>query len=182
VTSWDRLAVLAVAAIMGGLVADAATAEMSPGFRQFLAVYRCDVVHRLEQIYATGDPASTRDRYIAITVPEHPHGYVQCMFYDHQTKLLCEASSGFYFMKSGEPRFHQPPQTIATLAQLGFSTDDSAGNFRTDFDLTALPDFNAMADFILRTLFDGYGARPETNLKFNVPFAPRMPSTCIPVS
>jgi hypothetical protein len=39
-----------------------------------------------------------------------------------------------------------------------------------------------MAEFILRALHDGYGARGNMTLKFDAPFAPRTPSTCIPVS
>jgi hypothetical protein len=44
------------------------------------------------------------------------------------------------------------------------------------------PDFNAAVDFILRALHDGYGARGDVALKFNAPFAPKTPSTCVPVS
>lgn len=144
-----------------------------------LSVYRCEVVHRLEQIYATGDPKLDDDRFLAVTVPEHPHGYVQCMFHDERTAIYCEASSGFYY---DEPRtFHQPPETIEALARLGFNMDDSQGNFSVNFSIDTPPDFNAIADFMLRALHDGYRARANTNLQFNAPFAPGVPSTCIPV-
>lgn len=164
------------------LVPSLALAEMSTSLRALLVVYRCDVVKRLEQIYVTGDPASDRDRFIAVTVPSHPHGYVQCIFHDKQTGLYCEASSGFYYAKASEPRFHQSPATIAALAQMGFDTDDSKGNFKIDLPVADPPDFNAAADFILRALHDGYGARGDMALKFNAPFAPKTPSTCVPVS
>jgi hypothetical protein len=72
-----------------------AIAEPRDNFRDFLSKYRCEVVHRLEQIYATGDPKTHRDR----CVPGHPHGYVQRMFHDKQTSIYCEASSGFYYDK-----------------------------------------------------------------------------------
>jgi hypothetical protein len=67
------------------------------GLRALLIEYRCPLVDRLERLYEAGDPASDQDRFIAVTVPEHLHGYVQCMFHDKRTKVLCEASSGFYF-------------------------------------------------------------------------------------
>jgi hypothetical protein len=160
-----------------------AAAEPRDSFHDLLAVYRCEVVHRLEQIHATGDAAVDRNRYIAVTVPDHPHGYVQCIFHDRLTKIYCEAASGFYLDKDRAARtFHQPARAIAALARLGFDTDDSAGNFKTDVDVGDPPDFNAIADFILRALHDGYGARGSMNLRFNVPFAPRAPSTCVPVS
>ncbi len=159
-----------------------AWAEARDSFRALLSVYRCEVVNRLERIYATGDPASDRDRFIAVTVPGHPHGYVQCIFHDNQTGLYCEASSGFYYAKAGETRFYQSPATISALARIGFDTDDSKGNFNSDLTIASKPDFNAAADFILRALHDGYGARGDMRLQFNAPFAPKAPSTCMPVS
>ena len=65
---------------------------------------------------------------------------------------------------------------------MGFDTDNSKGNFKIDLPVADPPDFNAAADFILRALHDGYGARGDMALKFNAPFAPKTPSTCVPVS
>lgn len=173
----------AATAWLGALIFDPSfSAIAAPGdsLHDLLSVYRCEVVQRLEQIYATGDPKLDDDRFLAVTVPEHPHGYVQCIFHDEQTAIYCEASSGFYY---DEPRtFHQAPETIDALARLGFNMDDRQGNFSVDFSIDAPPDFNAIADFMLRVLHDGYGARANTNLKFNAPFAPGVPSTCVPVS
>ena len=158
-------------------------AEARDSFHDLLSVYRCEVVHRLEQIYEFGDLANDRDRFIAITVPSHPHGYVQCMFHNNGTEIYCEASSGFYYDKENAPRtFRQPQQTIDALARLGFDTDDSEGNFRIDFVIGVQPNFNAIADFMLRALHDGYGARGQMSLKFDAPFALRAPSTCVPIS
>jgi hypothetical protein len=163
--------------------ASGAFAQDQTGLRALLAAYRCPVVDRLERIYESGDPSVHVDRYLAVTVPEHPHGYVQCMFHDHNTKLLCEASSGFYFAKPGEPRtFRLRPEAIAALGRLGFSTDDSQGNFRVEIEVGAPPDFNLIADYILLGLHGGYGARADSALRFNAPFAPRESSSCKPVS
>ncbi|HET7804993.1 MAG TPA: hypothetical protein VFL53_12170 [Pseudolabrys sp.] len=153
-------------------------AEAYDSFRNLLSVYRYEVMHRLKRIYETGDRASDRDRFIAVTVPGHLHGYVQCIFHDHQTQIYCEASSGFYCDKEGEPRtFHQPQQRVDALAR---DIDDSAGNFKMDFGVGNPHDFNAIAAFILRALHDGYDARGDMNLRFNARFAPRAP--CMPVS
>ena len=174
---------ICVVTILISLSVAVASAQDRTSLRSLLAVFRCPVVDRLERIYESGDPSVQMDRYIAVTVPEHPHGYVQCMFYDHDTKMLCEASSGFYFGQPGAPRtFRLGPDAIAALGRLGFSTDDSQGNFRSEFDVGKSPDFNAIADFILAALHDGYGARADANLRFNAPFAPRESSSCKPVS
>ncbi len=82
-----------------------------------------------------------------------------------------------------EPRTRWlPAEAIAALGRLGFSTDDSAGNFQIWFDVPDPPDFNRIADFILRALHDGYGAHANDHLEFNAPLAPHPTSKCIPVS
>jgi hypothetical protein len=161
----------------------AARAETPSSVDAFLSAYRCPVVDRLEQVYAGGDQRSDFNRYIAVTVPEHPHGYVQCIFGQHRTKLLCEASSGYYYSKRGEPRtFRLQPEALAALARLGFSSDDTAGNFQREFDVAGVPDFKTIADFMLMALHNGYGARAETRLRFNAPFARTTRSKCVPLS
>ncbi len=160
-----------------------AVAQPADTFHDLLVEYRCPVVDRLEQIYGTGDPASSRDRFLAITIPHATQSYVQCMFHDNNAKFYCEAASGFYFDAAGKPRtFHHPPTVIAALGRLGFSTDDSAGNFKIDLDVSDPPNFNTLADFMLKALHDGYDARADMKLQFNAPFAPRATSKCIPVS
>ena len=156
---------------------------MPTSLRELLIEYRCPVVDRLERIYEAGDPSSTRDRFIAVTVPAHPHGYVQCLFVEGRTQLLCEASSGYYYDKEGEPRtFFLAPSAVAALGRLGFSTDDSAGNFQLLLPVADPPDLNAIADLILKALHDAYGARADSRLRFNAPFAPRATTKCAPVS
>jgi hypothetical protein len=147
-----------VALVVAGLLAASPTfaQQMSDTLRALLIEYRCQIVDRLERIYEFGDHSSHRDRYIAVTVPEHRHGYVQCMFVERRTQVLCEASSGFYYDKEGEPRtFRHPPEVPAALGRLGFSTDDTQGNYQMLFEVGKRPDFNAIADLILKSLHDG---------------------------
>jgi hypothetical protein len=143
--------------------------QHSETYRELLIQYRRPIVDRLVRIYEAGDASDAQDRFLIIDFPSHPQDYVQCVF-DTRTKMLCEASSGFFYT---EPRSHWlPAQSIAALGRLGFSTDDSAGNFRIWLDVADPPDFNAIADFMLRALHDGYGARADMELRFNAPFAP----------
>jgi hypothetical protein len=161
----------AAAATVLWILPSYAVAEIST-LRALLVEYRCQLVNRLERIHEFGDRASARDRFIAVTAPEHPHGYVQCMFIHGGLQMLCEASSGFYYDKVGAPRtFWLASGEIAALAGLGFSTDDSKGNFRMEFGVAEPPDFNRIADLILTALHDGYGARAKSGLRFNAPFA-----------
>ena len=151
--------------------------------RALLVEYRCPVVDRLDRIYEHPKPTDFLDRFLVLTLTGHPHGYVQCIFMANRTRILCEASSGYHYNKVGTPRtFYLPRDAVAALGQLGFSTDDSQGNFRYEVGIGAPPDLNAIADLMLTALHDAYGARAGETLQFNAPFARGAPSKCIPVS
>jgi len=156
--------------------------DASATFHDLLVQYRCPVVDRLQRIYEADGPADDQDRFLIINFPDRPQDYVQCVF-DSRTKILCEASSGYFYDAPDKPRTYRLlAAAIAALGRLGFSTDDSAGNFRIWFDVANPPDFNTIADFMLKSLHDGYGARADMKLHFNAPFAPHTSSQCIPVS
>lgn len=159
----------------------AAAQEMST-YNDLLAQYRCPVADRLEQIYRAFDTSDPQNWFLIVYFAAFPHDYVQCVF-DPRTRLLCEAASGFYDNVAGEPRTRWLSKgTVAALGRLGFSTDNSAGNFQAWLDVTDPPDFKAIADFILKTLHDGYGARAADTLEFNAPLAPHASGKCVPVS
>ena len=158
-------------------------ASAADSFADLQAAYRCDVVRRLEQIYAAGDPRDALNRYLAISIPHRAQAHVQCIFYDTRSRVLCEAASGFWATKKGQKRTsYLPARTVRALADLGFDPDDSAGNFKRDRAVDAAADFRPLADVMLRALHDGYGARRDTKLKFDAPFARETPASCIPVS
>lgn len=168
---------------IAAVLALAEPASAADSFADLQAAYRCDVVRRLEQIYAAGDPRRDLNRYLAISIPHRAQAYVQCIFYDTRSRVLCEAASGFWAAKKGQKRtFYLPSRAVAALAKLGFDTDDSAGNFKRDRPVDASADFRSLADFMLRALHDGYGARSDMKLQFNAPFAPETPASCVPMS
>jgi hypothetical protein len=157
-------------------------AEDSTSLEQFLAQYRCPVVDRLQRIYAAGDPVKHPDEYLIIDLPPYPEHYVQCVFYAPR-KMLCEAASGYFLNAPDEPRtMHLSASAIAALGRLGFSTDDSKGNFRIDLDVAEPPDFNAIAELMLTALHDAFNAEANTKLRFHAPYARRATSKCTPVS
>ena len=124
----------------------------------------------------------THNLFLIVYLGGRPQDYVQCVF-DTRTEMLCEAASGYFDSKPDEPRAYRlPARSIDALGRLGFSTDDSANNFQIWFDVPEPPDLNRIADFILKALHDGYGARAGGKLEFNAPLAPRLTSQCMPVS
>jgi hypothetical protein len=164
-----RPALLVAAALT--LLAETAAAE-DADLRNFIATYRCAIVERLKIVHA--NPAQ-RDRYFIFSLKRDKQAYVQCLFLADRPNMLCEASSGFYLTKPGKPRssWRVPPDRLAALAQLGFSTDDSAGNYQLMLDLRAGADIGAIADLILTAIYQGYGARIGTPMSWNAPLIPR---------
>jgi hypothetical protein len=145
-------------------------AGSSTDLAAFLAAYRCDVVERLQMIHADPTP---KKRYLVIGLLDPPEAYVQCLFVENDSKILCEAESGFYRQKAGEPRqFRVTPQALAALARLGFSTDDSEGNYQRMIDLASTSDFAGVADLILSALYQGYGAGLDSRMEWQAPLAP----------
>ena len=174
-----------VLSLPAALLASAvAMAQDVNSYQQLLGRYLCPVVDRLERIHAMGDPALHSDEYLIVAIDGRDETYVQCLFYlaDGLEKIMCEAASGFYLTKPGQPRtVHLPADAIAALARLGFSTDDSKGNFRIDVDADP-PDFRAIGELILKALHDAYGARAESKLLLVAPYAPKGTPKCVPVS
>jgi hypothetical protein len=150
----------------------AALAQSASEFQTFLLTYRCAVVERLKILHGTVAP---KDRYFIFSLKRDPQAYVQCLFLPDQPRMLCEASSGFYLTKPGEPRsaWHVPPDRLDQLARLGFSTDDSDGNYQRMIDLGGGVNFVAIADLILSAIYHGYGARHGTPMQWSAPLVPK---------
>jgi hypothetical protein len=128
--------------VMNTLVQSSPTfaAEQSLELNRFLLDFRCAAVERLAYIHTHGDVAGP-DRFLVVAIKNHPQRYVQCLFQDNDSKMLCEASSGFYATVPGEPRrLHFTPDKLKVLEQLGFSAEDSEGNYQLMVELGSPPD------------------------------------------
>jgi hypothetical protein len=171
----------AVVAALLAPTAAGAEDDAAATLRDLLAQYRCPVVDRFEQIYNAAPHSHPQNLFLIVYFAARPHDYVQCVF-DPLTYMFCEAASGFYDNVASEPRTrHLPASAIAALARLGFSTDDSEGNFRIGFEVKEPPDFNAVADLILQALHDAFEARAGATLLIEAPLAPRPTGKCVPV-
>jgi hypothetical protein len=175
-----RLALgVVVAAVM---VATADAAERPTGLQAFINTYRCAVIERLQLIHL--NRTHETDRFLVLALRRNPEMYVQCLFMDDDRRMLCEAASGFYAQRPGEPRrFRVTPQGLSALALLGFSTDDSGGNHQRLIDLNSTADFPVVADLILAALYHGYGARIGSDMEWKSPLAGVDPvsSPCTPI-
>jgi hypothetical protein len=156
--------------------------DTSEELRTFITTYRCAVVERLEVIHANRERDT--DRFLVLALKASPQSYVQCLFLDGDSRMLCEASSGFYAQLPVENRrFRMSPEGLVALARLGFSTDDSDGNYQRMIDIRSNADLVAVADLILSAFYEVYGARTGSQMKWVSPLAKidALTSSCTPI-
>jgi hypothetical protein len=181
--SYIRMACRAWAILISVAAGSVASAQAMSGFERFIELYRCPVRERLELIHA--DKTHPGDRFFVLMLAGQPERYVQCLFFDEDRKVLCEAASGFYAHLPGKPNIFGPnSHGIAALAQLGFSTDGSSGNYQIELETTKPGALKHIADLMLTALYEAYGAYTGSRLRFISPLAPevdRIATACVPV-
>ena len=154
-----------------GLIAPAAWAheDHEP---EFIATYRCEVLGTLVKLYKLADPVQMDHRYLIVAPLGMPQGYVQCIFIEKGTRMLCEASSGYYANKPNDPRTAWlPGDAKAKLAVLGFDTAETQGNYQVLLPTPDQSKLDAIADLMLRALYQAYGARTEMRMEIQAPQA-----------
>jgi hypothetical protein len=110
-----------------------------------LATYLCPIADYLAEI--TRKPMTPHERFLIVWAIDREEYYVQCLFFDDDRQIRCEGASGCYDGIKG----------IATatkdevLAELGFSTDASEGNFARELRVDELGT-RAIAKLIIEPL------------------------------
>ena len=159
----QRICIFIALAFFTGTSAGAADDD---SLGSFLSAYRCPVTLRLASIHARGDRKREDERFLILALAQSELSYVQCEFFDDDQQMMCEAASGFYAAPKGAPRTaYLPAHSVAALAKLGFSTDDSHGNFQRVVETPDPSDFAAVAEVLLTTLYETYGARLDTKIE-----------------
>lgn len=159
------------------------SAEDALSYQTFRARYHCEIVQRLALLKAR---KGAKDRFIIVSLKLHPDHFTQCMFHPDGMRVLCEASSGFFSrQRLGSKGYTPTAETVTALGQLGFSTDMRKGNFQREMEATTIPQISAIADLLLSSLYNGYGARAFSPIIIHAPLAPLKPSEqtrCVPLS
>lgn len=176
-----RLLVMGIALVAAR---QAAVAADQSELRYFVAEHKCAIVERLMLLQAR---RRTRDRFIIIQVEPGGQHYVQCLFHDgqpRQNRMLCEASSGYFGPKIAQnSSFQLSQEALATLAELGFDTGSTTGNYRQEITYTSVKDFDRIATMLLSALYSAYGGRLDKKVTITAPLARVNPrySLCHPV-
>jgi hypothetical protein len=172
------LGVLGLLAML--LATTVAAAAPSSGLADFVRTYRCPLLEALETIRA--HPMTPMDRYIVLSVDERQR-YAQCLFVDGDRQIMCEASSG---RNGPKPHLRLSKAQRGAIAALGYQMNDGSPNFWLHRAVAGRSDLLEIAELMLKTLHQGYGARLGRVIGMRAPFAPGKvlrpgDSSCVPV-
>lgn len=164
---------LCVIALVAGLLALSpralAAGHADPALDTLRRQHFCEVLGYLTAI--RNRPLALDDRYLIVDVPKTP-GYVQCIFFDNDRKVLCEVASGFY----DKPDQYVSPERLAAVAQLGFSLDASKANYRQERTIKSAASVAKIADLIIRAMHDAYGTMPDSKFRYEAPLVKEKPA------
>jgi hypothetical protein len=136
----------------------------------FVEAYKCSLVAHLAEIVTPKVEAWEQGRFVVVGGSADLHGYVQCLFYPKDVQVLCEAASGLWSAPPGASKhLLLSAPAIAAIARLGYGTDIDDGNYQLMLETHGKPDLEAIADLMLKTLYDGYGVRSRTPLMVSSP-------------
>jgi len=160
-------------ALLTGLLASSprafAAGHGDPALETLRQQHFCEILGYLTAIRSR--PLALDDRYLIVDVPKTP-GYVQCIFFDKDRKVLCEGASGFYDRPEIQ---YVSPDRRATVAQLGFSLDASKGNYQLERRIKGAASVAKIADLIIRAMYGAYGATPDSKFRYEAPLVKRLP-------
>ena len=125
-----------------------------------LAKWQCPIAGYIEKIHRS--PAE-KHRFLVLVTAERPELYVQCMLYDKDARIRCEAASGYYFEKI---KGFASERRLAALTRLGFSTDATHGNFSLDKPFTGA---DASAKLFLETMARVFDLKVRDRLRYSAP-------------
>jgi hypothetical protein len=162
------------------LAAAPAVAVDKPGEARFLARNLCPIGQILNAIRAK--PWKSEDeqnRYLILYPAGRKGAYAQCAFFDGGASVHCEVASPFY------SRWNHPPDIARkpAVARLGYSLDDSKGNYVRQFKLGDEKS-PPLAEFMLRSLYESFLDDPDARVKFEAPLVKGLPpgEVCAPTS
>ena len=140
---------LAAFLIAAGTSATVADGQAKP-VDEFVSAYRCMIVDHLLGIHERGNRSNSDNRYFILALTHSPQRFVQCLFHDIDTTLLCEASSGRYGLPPGQKHaLVLSEEDSAALARLGFAPPHGVANYQQEIALGDPPDLEGVVANIL---------------------------------
>lgn len=153
-----------------GIILMAAPPSLASERTDFIAQHRCSVVSALDEIHRRGPVGTSHNRFLILKIHEQFQRYVQCIFFDRDRSMYCEAASGAYDMKIEAPyRYVPTSETIEALHRLGYRQEAPTENYSRTVALGSPPDVGIAADLMLGALYDAFDARAGTIIDMDAP-------------
>jgi hypothetical protein len=127
------------------------------------AIYLCPIMAYLAQMQQT--PMTPHERFFIVWAKGREEYFVQCLFFDNDKQIRCERASGYY--DAAIKGFATAAKRQA-LAELGFSTDASVGNFAQERPVD-LGSTSEIARLIIATLAGVYDLKIGDTLEYYAP-------------
>ena len=166
-----RLALIVLLAALAPLPRALAAGHADPALETLRQQHFCEILGYLNAIRSR--PPALEDRYLIVDVPKTP-GYVQCIFFDNDRKVLCEVASGFYDQPELGVQYVSPDR-LAAVAQLGFSLDASKGNYQQERRIKSAASVAKIADLIIQAMHGAYGTMPDSKFRYEAPLVKKPP-------
>jgi hypothetical protein len=161
----EKALIVAAEAALRELVASLASGrerpQWGPSRHELESVYLRPVASVLDQIREI--PTAEQDRFLILWPEGRSELYVQCYFFDGDRSVRCEAASGFYW--AALEGFFTPAKRDL-LSRLGFSTDDTKGNFVQERRVRSSDE---IAELLIETLASVLDVDAASVLMFHAP-------------
>ncbi|GGF08316.1 hypothetical protein GCM10011611_12170 [Aliidongia dinghuensis] len=105
------------------------------------------------------------NRFLILAIEDRPF-YVQCMFYDEDQWLHCEAASGAY------DNWSPTKELTAALASLGYDVTKPDENYSVERLIADEDSLMDIASLLVETLYRAYGLGLDMRLIYEAPFVP----------
>ncbi len=136
-------------------------------------IYQCPIYSYLVAIHRT--PLKYKDRYLTVAINyagRDKNLYAQCIFYDKDRKMHCEAASPFYD-ETLTPFFD--PNRLAVLRALGYTTKPSKSNYHLEHKAPNADALYDIAGLLVETLGRVFDMQLDETLTYHAPLVKQTP-------
>lgn len=134
------------------------------------AKYRCPIFEYLVAIHHA--PLDKKHRFLTVEIANPNAHFTQCIFYNRDRKMHCEAESPFY---QPELASYFTPARLALLKSLGYSTKASKDNFHLERSVPGIAALFEVAGLYVDTLARVFDLQIDDKLTYRSPLVPNAP-------
>ena len=165
---------LAACAFSVAIFASAAYADSSDDrLKKLHDLYQCPIFSYLVAIHRA--PSSLKDRYLTLEIAglHDRKFYAQCIFYNKDRKMHCEAASPFY---DTELQDFFTRERLVVLRSLGYTTKPSKNNYHLERGVKNADSLYDIAGLLVETLGRVLDMQLDERLIYHAPLVKQTPA------